>query len=1425
MAVVSSIDAGSKPTAAQMNALWSEFDCKLTRILYGKTFLLSRPGQFPANIMGKIFFFTPASFNPIYAQRAPGIGVTMGGVVLGPDGNPLPPTDDSVPPYDHSFFAARVTAIQADITANPSHATWDDINRIVTVPLTPDSAYGIYPHELTDGFGDRPMGFFDHSLQAHYIMHQTAGDTEPHKYYIREHGAVPEKQYKLALAELVIEGQNTLTIPDTYDKYNCFRIHNCSAFPCTVSFGTHYSVTVGPFGCSTVRRDSVSENYRRGWNYSFKYEKGDPRMFWFHCTQQDPSQLAYPKIGGSTQMRVSNSMSANNLCNPAMIYDWIGAMAFTESWMTLYSASYSSVWGSMDPGNGDIRYAWFLRDASEIYDAYDENKKQFGDPSNPATLIGDLIHHPGTIIIARTDRTTIDPATGKLQVTWDTMQFRGYKTIVADFAAHGITMAENADGDLTLANANADICDLIPIGTNLFKSWVPGTLEYLPQVVPLHDTWDQNAPLGNTFKVTIENNILECPPAHLSPDPFALGNQAQAAVFRRTLQETANTGLWHDYDSLADRVGHDVSVTGPTIKRITGPYPPAATPVLHGIHKLTVADLLTLKWWGNPALADQSNPPYVTFDNKALTLTDQGLVLTFDCTISGIEPAQDNANALSGDHLYWNCGILKRTQVITFRGHGWGHQAYGSKSMAFLAPRAGKRVIMAYITNEISGPEGADWGVVHVGSGETQAKYLHRVKLSDLGLPSKVSRFWRNSGRGIDVFLKNGQSGGWWSTVHSPPSGTPDYNAGRYIDYFGNAHLNTMTNSDVFLLPLFSEHYNGMAAAVNSLKTGYGLTCAALAWRVNGKIMSLAPTQDTIPVPLDCFASFPGGDSDMSFGNGNADTLALAQFLGLPIKTDLPAGVSTMTATPQTALVRFLGEIDTTITGSGTYTGTIDDGGVSWKTDTFTGSVSYSWSASMAQVWLDPGARAVGQAPGSALGSWNPTSGRPSTAGINLGDYYVCSAAGWDGGEFWMKGDLLAWQGRQDFVFDPNPEYVPVWDHISANAGQQGSAVVAQTGLGVQLSPEMPAPGFGHCCSARSLGTWTPPTLPAAAAAPGDFYTIASTVRPSYFAGSKIVWDGTQWQIGNSSYTDYHWISITDVSALMASLGFEMVFNQVVIPLNLAMESSTGAQGPSRLSESGSVGWGTDMSRRFDYAGQSGWDGWIQQLCTDSEIHGPCVKFVAGAGGARYQFSLATDESAAWKLVCNPYSIMGSQMADIKNFSTAPPLFTMWEWVFGGCLEGMTETYDPTAAHPETWSIGGNPNEPDAPEWSWSGWSVFGNMAPSGNGAILQGGINSSVPWQLVGYALLAANSEGTNPASVFTIASIGLWGQDGDWWTASGWNGTKAVRYGAEPCKFFGAAGSVVAVTPSNGLTPLMAPSGNGANLLFNINVNAISL
>lgn len=54
-------------------------------------------------------------------------------------------------------------------------------------------------------------------------------------------------------------------------------------------------------------------------------------------------------------------------------------------------------------------------------------------------------------------------------------------------------------------------------------------------------------------------------------------------------------------------------------------------------------------------------------------LTNEGLVLTFDETISSIPPTGTQGPPGPDNLYFWQAGILTKRRVIKFRGHGWGY--------------------------------------------------------------------------------------------------------------------------------------------------------------------------------------------------------------------------------------------------------------------------------------------------------------------------------------------------------------------------------------------------------------------------------------------------------------------------------------------------------------------------------------------------------------------------------------------------------------------------------------------------------------------------------------------------------------------------------------------------------------------------------
>jgi hypothetical protein len=767
-ALIPYLKGGESASASYMNALFGALDAKLTAILSGKSFFLAQELAMPVKFCGKIFCFT--SGTPLYAGRAPAVVSTA---------------------YNHAPFTAAAAAFASSVSP------WDETNKIAIIPEVASSYYtsaGV-PQEL--GVRGYPIStFFDWSLEAHHYMHQGSNDTAPVPYYIQEAQIVssplylcpihpPEKHLRFALAEIVIEGPTSVTLPANYDKYSCFRVHNLNSVAVTVNFGGAYTLTLQPFQTACVRRDSPTANYRRSaFNYFFQFEGGDPRFYWFMPTICDVGN--YNEALMATGSQVSNSMQANNLSNPACLHDWVQ-----------YFLRDMSTWGGVDNAAVDRWYAGWQQDPSIQCDIHPLYPAAFGDPGNPATLLGDLLHHQGKIVIKRT-ATVPDPITGIKAETWDSVQFNGYTTIVADFAAKLLTVAPNSAGDLVITNAdtNNDVL-LIPIGTNMFKSFtnagsgVTGT-----EVHPSSIALAANTPSSN---FTIENAIFE------NPNYQNLTATPAQQIFQPALATATNQRTWTQvttYPVSGPLVGTPVVVSGPDSQTLDWTHARATAKTLHGIHQITVAQILQLDWWGDPAAGNQQST-YVSISKRSLQLTPEGLVLLYIETDSTIQPVSGGTGAQLNNWAAAKIG-LPICKQIKFRSHGWGYVSAenGSLDTGFLSPQFGRYLCGTNFTGEILAPAGADFSLPTLSVIQNSIQVLTKIRTGDLS-HVQGGRFWQTNAPGgdsLDTFVEGSDT----------PIATPAPIA----------------------MALLAEMYNAMARAVNAITSGCALSWRTLRWNI-----------------------------------------------------------------------------------------------------------------------------------------------------------------------------------------------------------------------------------------------------------------------------------------------------------------------------------------------------------------------------------------------------------------------------------------------------------------------------------------------------------------------------------------------------------------------------------------------------------------
>jgi hypothetical protein len=167
----------------------------------------------------------------------------------------------------------------------------------------------------------------DKSLKAHT---RTVGSSQ---FFLWEDRLPhPEKRWKYAIAELILgtstavgDGTYKYEFSNTYDKFNCFKIHNLTSNDIVFYFGTsssnNYSLTIPKYSQKCVRRDDVSSGYDSTYKYFFKCNSGDPRY------------LNFNSHDGS----VAKTMRANNLTNASFLYniiEHVGGDGFTRESVT-----------------------------------------------------------------------------------------------------------------------------------------------------------------------------------------------------------------------------------------------------------------------------------------------------------------------------------------------------------------------------------------------------------------------------------------------------------------------------------------------------------------------------------------------------------------------------------------------------------------------------------------------------------------------------------------------------------------------------------------------------------------------------------------------------------------------------------------------------------------------------------------------------------------------------------------------------------------------------------------------------------------------------------------------------------------------------------------------------------------------------------
>ena len=269
-------------------------------------------------------------------------------------------------------------------------------------------------------------------------------------------------KHKLAVAEIACEGLAEFRISRTWQRYDCYRVHNCGSSGLTVWLeypnGSSLRATVPPFQVRCFRR-KANGDWFTSWAgtgsglssaeccHFFPYVKGDIP---FHAGGPADCWLG----GGVTfsgAMALEKSAGANNLANPWVILEWQRRLRAT-----------------LDPR---VPY-----DARGNYGAF------YADPANEDNLIGDCVNTWG--------RAILEDNNGTRQI----IRINGMRDLEAKLQFHGISTART---DETLSLSSGQWNRIYPLDCSIFSH---GAIGGFWDIGGIGSPYDHDLSYPNTYQ-------------------------------------------------------------------------------------------------------------------------------------------------------------------------------------------------------------------------------------------------------------------------------------------------------------------------------------------------------------------------------------------------------------------------------------------------------------------------------------------------------------------------------------------------------------------------------------------------------------------------------------------------------------------------------------------------------------------------------------------------------------------------------------------------------------------------------------------------------------------------------------------------------------------------------------------------------------
>lgn len=934
MAVIQYVTTGKQLTAARMNAVSAELDRKLSVIFHGKSFVLAFVPSTGAlsdadtttlnTLVGNQFFFSGS--HCYYSQY-------IKNYVSGKS-------------YNHNLFSSQQTLLQStEDSGGFLTSAYDTTNKILTVNAVDSTTRTAAA--IPSGTS---IGFFEWSLQAHYVNHVEQVGQPAVKYYLKENilSCHPEKKYDWIVADIFLEGVTTLTYKREWDKYKFIRIHNLNKDGASITWEltetTTQVSTISAFGCKTFRRfgDSTSWTVSEDGVYLWRFRTGDPIVFQWQRTVHD--EAGYSSVGNSNF--VSNGACVNNVFSPAIMLDWM--RIFTKP---------RSIFSNLTAGWEYTRRAWFENDPTLNIANYDTSDGVFPAITDE-TLIGDLVHHKGKILIVKYHKTQTMPCpsspSGLTNFYWlgiissltvgttlpliafDSLDFNGYSTIVQDFAAKGLTV-EEVDGSSSNYSQTPKVLKisqpddsewnyiLIPLTTNLLGQW--DSLSGYIIHYSCYDLANNLSMWGHGGPVYLNNALFEIY-ADTTSGLLKSTYTNPIEVYQRAQVTTAlSSRQWTNYgsDTIYITEGTDAHALQLTH---TGEQSSVDSRWLMPIPKFwstTVADLKTLKFFGSvkadgtlPSGMTSQSDQFTTYSDAELHRGPEGLILTFTETVNVDWPELPFVNFLTEKNdipfSYYNYNSLadwtqnedgthSRQRCIRFRALGYGYAGGGGRTALFQHPRHVLSASSLMPKGDISAVSGADlsgWKDIVSDLFQTKFGYLQRIQNERIGVIQSIEP-------GLQYRCPDASTGGrfWEIDLTSQLRQIIQLLKAQAI----SSSIDTSLLDDIFpettwsngvassgypydKVNTFSEHYNLLAQCVNQLVNGRVLPVDTLFFYVpslSGFYNVQPCSYPGCPLPARFWAQTGGGYLPVPGTNISHHTLqpeALYNLLGIAIKTE-----------------------------------------------------------------------------------------------------------------------------------------------------------------------------------------------------------------------------------------------------------------------------------------------------------------------------------------------------------------------------------------------------------------------------------------------------------------------------------------------------------------------------------------------------------